>query len=203
MAVFMRSLVFNQTKGLMVTCTFYRDPGLLVKMVSTIDVFSGGRAYLSIGAGWFDREAKGLGFMFLSLRERFERFGKILQIAKQMWAGNVNAFTGKYYQLTEPINSPQPLSQPQPPILIGDGGEKKTLRLVAQYANACNFVIGTQLEEVGFLKRSYQDGLVYLHRKLLILKQNRKNVGCSYSDIEKTVATYVRLYENKSLEEKI
>lgn len=179
--------------GLLVTCTFYRDPGLLIKIISTIDVLSGGRTYLGIGAGWFEREAKGLGIAFPPLGERFERLEETLQIAKQMWKGNQSPIKGKYYQLAEPINSPLPLSQPHPPILIGGGGEKKTLRLVAQYADACNFVVGTPLEDVGVLQTSYKDGLVYLRKKLSILKQHCKNVGRSYSDIEKTIVTYVKL----------
>ena len=179
--------------GLMVTCAFYRDPGLLVKTVSTIDVLSGGRTYLGVGAGWFEQEAKGLGFMFPSMRERFERLEETLQIAKHMWAGKEEAFTGKHYQLAEPINSPQPLSQPHPPILIGGGGEKKTLRLVAQYADACNFVIGTPLDDVGVLKRSFDESFPVLRRKLSVLKRHCEDVGRSYDDIEKTVATYVKL----------
>jgi F420-dependent oxidoreductase-like protein len=179
--------------GLLVTCSSYRDPGLLVKIVSTIDVLSGGRVYLGIGAGWCEREAKGLGIAFPSLRERFERLEETLQIVKQMWAGNVNPFEGKYYQLAEPLNSPQPVSQPHPPILIGGGGEKKTLRLVAKYADACNFVIGTTLKEAGDLIESREESLEYLRRKLAVLRQHCSDVGRSYSDIEKTVVTYIKL----------
>jgi F420-dependent oxidoreductase-like protein len=179
--------------GLLVTCNSYRDPGLLVKIVSTIDVLSGGRAYLGIGAGWFEREAKGLGIAFPSLRERFERLEETLQIAKQMWAGNVKSFEGKHYQLAEPLNNPQPLSKPHPPILIGGGGEKKTLRLVAKYADACNFVIGTTLKEAGDLIESREKSLEYLRRKLAVLEQHCSDIGQSYNYIEKTVATYIKL----------
>jgi F420-dependent oxidoreductase-like protein len=179
--------------GLLVTCTFFRHPGLLVKIASTIDVLSGGRVYLGIGAGWFESEAKGLGIAFPSLHERFERLEETLQITKQMWAGNVKPFEGKYYQLAEPLNSPQPLSKPHPPILIGGGGEKKTLRLVAKYADACNFVIGTTLKEAGVLVQSREESLDFLRKKLAILKQHCNDVGRSYRDIEKTVVTYIKL----------
>jgi F420-dependent oxidoreductase-like protein len=179
--------------GLLVTCNFFRQPGLLVKIVSTIDVLSGGRAYLGIGAGWFEREATGLGIAFPSLRERFERLEENLQIAKQMWAGNVNPFDGKHYQLAEPLNSPQPLSKPHPPILIGGGGEKKTLRLVAKYADACNFVMRTTLKDAGHLFESRETSLDILRRKLAILRQHCSEVGRPYGDIEKTVVTYIKL----------
>jgi F420-dependent oxidoreductase-like protein len=179
--------------GLMVTCNFFRNPGLLVKIVSTIDVLSGGRAYLGIGAGWFEREAKGLGIAFPSLRERFERLEENLQIAKQMWAGNVKPFEGKHYQLAEPLNNPQPLSKPHPPIMIGGGGEKKTLRLVAKYADACNFVMRTTLKDAGHLFESREKSLDILRRKLAILRQHCNDVGRPYDDIEKTVVTYIKL----------
>ncbi len=180
--------------GLMVTCNFFRNPGLLVKIASTIDVLSGGRSYLGIGAGWFEREARGLGIPFPpSWSERFERLEETLQIVHQMWAGNVEPFEGKYYQLAEPINSPQPLSKPHPPILIGGGGEKKTLRLVAKYADACNFVMGTTLKGAGRLMESRENGLDRLRRKLAILEKHCNDVGRSYSDIEKTVGTYIKL----------
>ena len=179
--------------GLLVTCNFFRNPGLLVKVVSTIDVLSGGRVYLGIGAGWFEREAKGLGIAFPSLRERFERLEENLQIAKQMWAGNVKPFEGKHYQLAEPLNSPQPLSKPHPPILIGGGGEKKTLRLVAKYADACNFVMRTTLKDAGHLFESREKSLDILRRKLAILRQHCSDVGRPYGDIEKTVVTYIKL----------
>jgi F420-dependent oxidoreductase-like protein len=136
--------------GLMVTCAPYRPPGLLVKTISTLDVLSQGRTYLGLGAGWFEGEAEGLGLPLpLTWTERFERLEGTLQIAKLMWAGDSTPYNGKHYQLAEPINQPQPLSRPHPPILIGGSGERKTLRLVAQYADACNFVIGYPNEEFG------------------------------------------------------
>src|SRR5688572_23529666 len=111
--------------GVLVTGSSYRHPGLLIKAVSTLDVLSGGRAYFGIGAGWYEREARGLGLPLPNVKERFERLEEILQIAKQMWAGERTPYLGKYYQLQEPINCPPPLQQPHPPILIGGEGERK------------------------------------------------------------------------------
>lgn len=122
-----------------------------MKTVSTLDVLSGGRTYFGIGAGWFEREAKGLGLGFPPLSERFERLEETLQIAKHMWRGDITPYNGKYYHLAEPINNPQPLSNPHPPIMVGGSGEKKTLRLVAKYGDACNIVLGTTLKEAGVL----------------------------------------------------
>src|SRR5512139_1427218 len=124
--------------GTLVTGVVYRHPGILVKSVSTLDVLSGGRAYLGIGAAWNEREARGLGVPFPPVKERFERLEETLQIANQMWSENNGAYAGKYYQLAETLCTPQPLSKPHPPILIGGSGEKKTLQLVAKYADACN-----------------------------------------------------------------
>lgn len=179
--------------GLLVTCNFFRQPGLLVKTVSTIDVLSGGRTYLGLGAGWFERESLGMGFYFPPLKERFSRLEETLQIVKQMWASDTQPFTGKHYQLGEPLNYPQPLSQPHPPILIGGGGEKKTLRLVAKYADACNFVIMSQLEEAGILQETREASLDRLSRKLAVLEKHCMDVGRPLDEIEKTVVTYIKL----------
>jgi F420-dependent oxidoreductase-like protein len=124
--------------GTLVTGVHYRHPGLLVKQVTTLDVLSQGRAWLGIGAGWYERESKGLGAPFPSVKERFERLEETLKIAHQMWSGETRPFYGKHFQLAEALNSPPAISQPRPPILIGGGGERKTLRLVARYADACN-----------------------------------------------------------------
>ena len=124
--------------GTLVTGVHYRHPGILVKTVTTLDVLSGGRAYLGIGAGWNEQESRGLGVPFPPLKDRFEQLEEALQIAHQMWKGDRSAFNGAHYQLADPLNSPPPLAQPHPPIMIGGGGEQKTLRLVAQYADACN-----------------------------------------------------------------
>lgn len=165
--------------GTLVTGAIYRHPGILVKTVSTLDVLSGGRAYLGIGAGWYEREALGLGVPYPSTKERFERLEEQLQIAHQMWSDNTGPYTGKHYQLAEPMNHPQPLAKPHPPILIGGGGEKKTLRLVAQYADACNlFAYG---------------GPEAIHHKLDVLKRHCEDVGRPYEDIERTSLGTVRL----------
>ncbi|MEP6560772.1 MAG: LLM class F420-dependent oxidoreductase, partial [Nakamurella sp.] len=122
--------------GTMVTGVTYRHPGLLIKTVTTLDVLSQGRAYLGIGAAWNEQEHLGLGVPFPPLKERFERLEETLQLAQQMFAGNDQPFQGEHYQLQRPLNSPPPVRRP--PILIGGSGEKKTLRMVAQYGDACN-----------------------------------------------------------------
>ncbi len=165
--------------GAMVTGVVYRQPAFLVKQVSTLDVLSGGRANLGIGASWYEREAVGLGFPFPPIAERFERLEETLQIARHLWSGDATPFAGKHYQLAEPINSPQPLSQPHPPILIGGGGEKKTLRLVAQYGDACNLFAFAGLDQV--------------KHKLEVLKGHCDDVGRDYSEIERTALGVVML----------
>lgn len=127
------------TLSLLVTGVTYRYPGLLAKTVTTLDVLSGGRAQLGIGAAWYEREHRGLGVPFPPLSERFERLEEALQVCLQMWSEDDGPYEGRYYQLAETICSPPPLRQPRPPILIGGSGEQKTLRLVARYADACNF----------------------------------------------------------------
>ncbi|HEY3951918.1 MAG TPA: LLM class F420-dependent oxidoreductase [Streptosporangiaceae bacterium] len=129
----------------LVTGAVYRHPGLLAKIVTTLDVLSGGRAWLGIGAAWNEEEARGLGLPFPPLAERFERLEETLQICLQMWSGDESRYEGTHYQLDRPLNSPQALAQPHPPILIGGGGERKTLRFVARYAQACNLFPGPEL----------------------------------------------------------
>ncbi len=124
--------------GTLVTGVIYRYPGLLVKTATTLDVLSGGRAYLGIGAAWNEPESRGLGVPFPPLKQRFEMLEEALQIAHQMWKDDRSPYNGTHYQLADPLNHPQPVSQPHPPIMIGGGGEQKTLRMVAQYADACN-----------------------------------------------------------------
>ncbi len=126
------------TLGLLVTGVTYRHPGLLAKTVATLDVLSSGRAQLGIGAAWYEREHLGLGVPFPSTAERFERLEETLQICRQMWSDDDGPYEGRHYQLAETVCSPRPLQQPSPRILIGGSGEKKTLRLVARYADACN-----------------------------------------------------------------
>jgi len=125
---------------LLVTGVTYRHPGLLAKTVTTVDVLSGGRAELGIGAAWYDREHDALGVPFPPLGERFERLEEALQICLQMWSDDDGPYEGTHYQLAETLCVPAPVSEPRPRILIGGSGEKKTLRLVAQYADACNIM---------------------------------------------------------------
>ena len=165
--------------GTLVTGNSYRYPGLLIKMVSTLDVLSGGRAYLGIGAGWYQREARGLGLPLPAVNERFARLEETLQIAKHMWSGQRTPYLGKYYQLQEPINCPQPLQQPHPPILIGGEGKRKTLRLVAQYGDACNLFAGGNASE-------YAEGIESIRSKLAVLRQHCEIIGRPYDEIERT-----------------
>jgi F420-dependent oxidoreductase-like protein len=158
--------------GTLVTGVIYRYPGILVKTITTLDVLSGGRTYFGIGAGWYEREAVGLGVPFPPLKERFERLEETLQIALQMWSGKVVSYSGKHYRLAETLNSPQPISQPHPPILIGGAGEKKTLPLVAKYGDACNLYAFENLE--------------VLRAKLDVLRQNCDAIGRPYDEIERT-----------------
>jgi len=158
--------------GTMVTGVTYRYPGLLVKTVTTLDVVSGGRAYFGVGAAWNEEEHKGLGVPFPPLKERFERLEDVLQLAHQMWSGEVAPFDGKHAHLERALNQPLPVSKPHPPILIGGTGEQKTLRLVAKYADACNL----------FLRM----GDEVLHHKLDVLRQHCTDLNRPYSDIEKT-----------------
>ena len=151
-----------------VTAVSYREPGMLAKLVTTLDVLSGGRAMLGIGAAWNGDEARGLGLSFPPTAERFERLEETLQIVRQMWSESEEPYAGTHYQLGRTLNRPQPLRTP--PILIGGGGEKKTLRLVAQYAQACNLFAGPELEH-----------------KLNVLRGHCEAVGRDYDEIEKTV----------------
>ncbi|MFZ2046766.1 MAG: LLM class F420-dependent oxidoreductase [Trebonia sp.] len=153
-----------------ITGTVYREPGMLAKIVTTLDVLSKGRAWLGIGAAWNEQESRGLGIPFPPVAERFERLEEALQICLQMWHGDESPYHGKHYQLERPLNSPQSLSRPHPPIMIGGGGEKKTLRLVARYADACNVFAGR--DEA---------------RKLDVLRQHCEAVGRDYDTIYKTV----------------
>ena len=172
--------------GTLVTGNSYRYPGMLIKMVSSLDVLSGGRAYLGIGAGWYRREARGLGLLLPDIKERFERLEETLQIANHMWSGQRPPFLGRYYQLQEPINSPQPLQRPHPPILIGGEGEKKTLRLVAQYGDACNLYAGGDSNE-------YAAGIESIRSKLAVLQRHCDLIGRPYHDIERTALAGVDL----------
>jgi F420-dependent oxidoreductase-like protein len=169
---FAAGLTSRMKLGTMVTGVTYRHPGILVKTVTTLDVLSGGRAYLGIGAAWYEREHKGLGVEFPPLKERFEQLEETLQIAHQMWSGEVAPYDGKHYHLAEALNSPQVLSKPHPPILIGGTGEQKTLRFVARYGDACNL-----------FARLGDDALQH---KLDVLRGHCETEGRPYEEIEKT-----------------
>jgi len=153
----------------LVTGTVYRHPGILAKIVTTLDVLSGGRAWLGIGAAWNEDESRGLGIPFPPVAERFERLEETLQICLQMWRGDESPYRGRHYQLDRPLNSPQALTKPHPPIMIGGGGEKKTLRFVARYAQACNLFPGPELGH-----------------KLDVLREHCEREGRDYDEIEKT-----------------
>jgi len=154
----------------LVTGVTYRDPGLLAKMVTTLDVLSQGRAMLGIGAAWNEEESRGLGLFFPPTAERFERLEETLQICLQMWSGEQKPFEGEHFRLGRTLNSPQSLTRPHPPIVIGGGGERKTLRLVARYAQACNLFDGPELPH-----------------KLDVLREHCEREGRDYDDVEKTV----------------
>ncbi|MBO0774699.1 MAG: LLM class F420-dependent oxidoreductase [Actinobacteria bacterium] len=153
----------------LVTGAVYRHPGILAKIVTTLDVLSGGRAWLGIGAAWNETEARGLGIPFPPVAERFERLEETLQICLQMWRGDESPYRGRHHQLERPLNSPQALTAPHPPILIGGGGERKTLRLAARYAQACNLFTGPDLAH-----------------KLDVLRSHCDAAGRDYDDIMKT-----------------
>lgn len=158
--------------GLLVTGVTYRHPGLLAKIVTTLDVLSGGRAQLGIGAAWYEREHRGLGVAFPPVAERFERLEETLQICLQMWSDNDGPYEGRHYQLAETICSPPPISSPRPRILVGGGGERKTLRLVARYADACNLFAASP-DEVA--------------RKLAVLDRHCEAEGREPAAVERTL----------------
>jgi F420-dependent oxidoreductase-like protein len=166
----------RMTLGVLVTGVMYRHPGLLAKIVTTLDVLSGGRGRLGVGASWYEREQVGLGVPVVPMAERFERLEETLQICLQMWSDDNGPFNGRHYQLAETLCVPQPLSRPHPPILVGGGGEKKTLLLVARYADACN-VFGSSPADVA--------------GKLDVLRSHCEAEGRDYDRIEKTVLAVI------------
>ena len=166
----------RMTLGVLVTGVMYRHPGLLAKIVTTLDVLSGGRGRLGVGASWYEREQVGLGVPVVPVAERFERLEETLQICLQMWSDDDGPFNGRHYQLAETLCVPQPLSRPHPPILVGGGGEKKTLLLVARYADACN-VFGSSPADVA--------------GKLDVLRSHCEAEGRDYDRIEKTVLAVI------------
>ena len=155
----------------MVTGVHFRHPGVLVKTVTTLDVLSGGRAGFGIGAGHYEEEAHGLGIPFPPLKERFEMLEETVQIALRMWSGDERSFEGKHYHLERALNLPQSITRPHPPIMIAGDGERKTLRLVARYADACSLRPTPELP-----------------RKLEVLRRHCEEEGRDYEEIEKTCA---------------
>jgi F420-dependent oxidoreductase-like protein len=176
---FLAGITSRLRLGTLVTGVIYRHPGLLVKQVTTLDVLSGGRAYFGIGAAWFEREAKGLGVEFPPVAERFERLEETLQITDQMWSEEVGPYQGRHYQLEETLCQPAPLTKPHPPIMIGGMGEKKTLKLVAKYADACNLFA--------------RAGNEVLKHKLDVLADHCQAVDRDYGAIEKTTLATAHL----------
>jgi F420-dependent oxidoreductase-like protein len=177
--------------GTMVTSVAYRHPGVLIKAVTSIDVLSGGRVIFGVGSGApfneippgrspRDFEAYGLGIPFPSLAERFERLEEVVQIALQMWRGDESPYEGTHYQLPRPLNSPNTLQHPHPPIMIAGSGERNTLRLVARYGDMCNLF---DLPGTGFADD--------LKHKLNVLRSHCEDAGRDYDAIEKTVSTFV------------
>jgi len=167
--------------GLMVGGIHYRQPGLWLKAATTLDVLSGGRAWFGIGAAWNEQESRALGFPMPPLGERFEMLEETLRIVRAAWQGERGSrepFDGTHYRASDLLNSPQALSQPHPPILIGGGGERRTLKLVAKYADACN-VFGTDPEQ--------------LRHKYGVLQRHCEDVGRDYASIEKTLLTQVSI----------
>ena len=162
----------RMTLGLLVTGVMYRHPGILAKTVTTLDVLSGGRARLGIGASWYEREQRGLGVPVVPISERFERLEETLQICRQMWSDDNGPYEGRHYQLAETLCRPAPISQPHPPVMIGGGGEKKTLRMVARYGDACNIF----------------SGVPEVTHKLSVLRAHCDAEGTDYDRIVKTVA---------------
>ena len=159
--------------GLLVGGVTYRHPGLLAKIITTLDVLSDGRAVLGLGAAWYEREHSGLGVPFPPLSERFARLEETLEICLQMWSANDGPYRGRYYQLEETRNVPQALRKPHPPILIGGGGEQRTLKLVARYADACNLFTS--------------EGAPGVAHKLAVLRRHCEAEQRDYAAIEKTI----------------
>ncbi|HEX3539263.1 MAG TPA: LLM class F420-dependent oxidoreductase [Acidimicrobiales bacterium] len=172
---YMAGLTRTMTLSLLVTGVTYRYPGLLAKTVTTLDVLSGGRAQLGIGAAWYEREHRALGVPFPPVAERFERLEEALQICLQMWSDNDGPYHGRHYQLEATLCSPRPISQPRPPILIGGSGERKTLRLVAKYADACN-LFGSSVDDV--------------RHKLDVLRRHCDTEGRDFATITPTILAF-------------
>ncbi len=156
--------------GQLVACNSYRNPALLAKMASTVDALSHGRLVLGIGAGWYEHEYLAYGYPYPSAGERLRQLGEAVQVILAMWTQDEASFEGRYYQVRGAINQPKGIQKPHIPLLIGGGGEKVTLKLVAQYADACNF----------------GGGIAAIKHKLAVLKQHCEDVGRDYNSIKRT-----------------
>ncbi len=172
--------------GVLVTGVIYRHPSILLKMVNTLDILSGGRAYFGIGAAWYEAEAKGYGIHYPSISERFEQLEDNLQLAKALWDSEETSFEGKHFSAPAITNNPRPLSSPHPRIMVGGTGPKKTLRMVAQYADACN--IGDWV------------GSENMQKALDRLKEHCERMGRDYDTIEKTSLCTVHLSGDDSVD---
>jgi len=191
----------------MVTGSINRDPGMLIKTVTSLDILSGGRAYLGIGAGWYKRECLGLGIHWpKDINELIGRFRENLMIAKHMWSGSDQPFEGKYYKLEEPLCRPLPISKPHPPILIGGGGEKTMLKLVAQYGDAWNWHLGAHPKALGHSEHSYNNyrtRFERIGRLISVLKEHCKNENRNFEEIELTLLAPIELSENAMTSEDV
>jgi F420-dependent oxidoreductase-like protein len=179
---FIAAITKTMQLGTMVTGITYRHPGVLVKAVTTLDVLSGGRAALGIGAAWFGQEHDGLGIPFPPLATRFEMLEEALQIAHQMWRDDRAPHNGKNFQLAEPISRPRSIQQPHPPIVVGGRGERKTLRLVAHYGDACNFSMFHHGPDL-----SSPEAMAEVRQKLEVLRGHCEALGRPHDEIERTV----------------
>jgi F420-dependent oxidoreductase-like protein len=164
--------------GTMVTGVTFRPPGLLIKEVTTLDVLSGGRAWFGVGAGYHEDEARAMDLPLPAVGERFERLEETLRLAMQMWSNDSSPFQGRHFRLERPVNNPAALTKPHPPILVGGMGERRTLRLVAEYADACNLF-------------DIPDEGKTIRHKLDVLARHCDAVGRPYGEIQKTVSTRI------------
>jgi len=169
--------------GQMVTCNGYRNPALLAKMASTVDVASHGRLYVGLGAGWYEQEWRAYGYGFPETRDRVGMLGEACEIVHRMWTEDYPEFKGRYYTIDRPINEPKGVQKPHPPLWIGGGGEKVTLRLVARWGDACN-VGGGNPDTI--------------RHKLAVLKGHCDALGRDYDEIVKSTNVMVHLIENEA-----
>lgn len=162
--------------GTMVTAATFRAPALLIKAVTTLDVLSTGRAWLGIGVGYHGDEARAMGLFLPGTAERFARMTELLRLARHMWSGDETPFRGEYLDLDHPVGNPRPVTTPRPPVLIGGTGERRTLRLVAEYGDACNLF-------------DVPDGGAAIRRQIDVLNRHCVDVGRKSDEIERTVTT--------------